>query len=161
MEFLHLMDKRMKGIDTEEEIRDMFKVFDVDGNGFISSEEFKWTMMNLGQQLTEEEVEEILKAADLNGDGQIDLEGNKPQKNQGMIEWNGDKFAQCFLNVGPRQDFRWHLRANLTVKFSPQIRVRIDLVTFNIVVQNSTSLILEFFLYNSAVLKYITNLMKS
>ena len=80
MEFLHLMDKRMKGIDTEEEIRDMFKVFDVDGNGFISSEEFKWTMMNLGQQLTEEEVEEILRAADLNGDGQIDLEGNKPQK---------------------------------------------------------------------------------
>lgn len=75
MEFLHLMDKRMKGIDTEEELREMFKVFDMDGNGYISSEEFKWTMMNLGQQLTEEEVEEIIKAADLNGDGQIDLEG--------------------------------------------------------------------------------------
>ena len=66
----------MKGIDTEEELREMFKVFDMDGNGFISSEEFKWTMMNLGQKLTEEEVEEILKAADLNGDGQIDLEGD-------------------------------------------------------------------------------------
>lgn len=75
MEFLHLMDKRMKGIDTEEELREMFKVFDMDGNGFISAEEFKWTMMNLGQQLTEDEVEEIIKAADLNGDGQIDLEG--------------------------------------------------------------------------------------
>ena len=75
-EFLHLMDTRMKGIDTEAEIREMFKVFDMDGNGFISSEEFKWTMMNLGQQLTEEEVEEIIKTADLNGDGQIDLEGD-------------------------------------------------------------------------------------
>ena len=49
---------------------------DMDGNGFISAEEFKWTMMNLGNQLTEEEVNEIIKTADLNGDGQIDLEGN-------------------------------------------------------------------------------------
>ena len=65
----------MKGIDTEAELREMFKVFDMDGNGFISAEEFKWTMMNLGQQLTEEEVEEIIKASDLNGDGHIDLEG--------------------------------------------------------------------------------------
>ena len=75
-EFLHLMDTRMKETDTEAEIREMFKVFDMDGNGFISAEEFKWTMMNLGNQLTEEEVNEIIKTADLNGDGQIDLEGN-------------------------------------------------------------------------------------
>ena len=70
------MDTRMKETDTEAEIREMFKVFDMDGNGFISAEEFKWTMMNLGNQLTEEEVNEIIKTADLNGDGQIDLEGN-------------------------------------------------------------------------------------
>lgn len=69
------METRMKGTDTEAELREMFKVFDMDGNGYISAEEFKWTMMNLGQQLTEEGVEEIIKTADLNGDGQIDLEG--------------------------------------------------------------------------------------
>ena len=66
----------MKETDTEAEIREMFKVFDMDGNGFISAEEFKWTMMNLHNQLTEEEVNEIIKTADLNGDGQIDLKGN-------------------------------------------------------------------------------------
>ena len=49
---------------------------DMDGNGFISAEEFKWTMINLHNQLTEEEVNEIIKTADLNGDGQIDLKGN-------------------------------------------------------------------------------------
>ena len=48
----------------------------MDGNGFISAEEFKWTMMNLHNQLTEEAVNEIIKTADLNGDGQIDLKGN-------------------------------------------------------------------------------------
>ena len=66
----------MKETDTEAEIREMFKVFDMDGNGFISAEEFKWTMMNLHNQLTEEEVNEIIKTADLNGDGQIDLKDN-------------------------------------------------------------------------------------
>ncbi|RMX40579.1 hypothetical protein pdam_00016572 [Pocillopora damicornis] len=50
------MDTRMKETDTEAEIREMFKVLDMDGNGFISAEEFKWTMMNLGNQLTEEET---------------------------------------------------------------------------------------------------------
>ncbi|CAH3159897.1 unnamed protein product [Pocillopora meandrina] len=55
-EFLHLMDTRMKETDTEAEIREMFKVLDMDGNGFISAEEFKRTMMNLGNQLTEEET---------------------------------------------------------------------------------------------------------
>ena len=65
----------MKDTDTEAELREMFKVFDIDGNGFISAEEFKWTMMNQGEQLTEEEVGDIIKAADKNGDGQIDLEG--------------------------------------------------------------------------------------
>ena len=34
----------------------MFKVFDMDGDGFISAEEFKWTMMNLGNQLTEKSM---------------------------------------------------------------------------------------------------------
>ena len=54
----------------------MFKVLDMDGNGFISAEEFKWTMMNLGNQLTEEEVNQIIQTADLNGNRQIYLEGN-------------------------------------------------------------------------------------
>ena len=50
----------MKETDTEAEIREMFKVLDIDGNGFISAEEFKRTMMNLGNQLTEEEVKQII-----------------------------------------------------------------------------------------------------
>ena len=50
----------MKETDTEAEIREMIKVLDMDGNGFISAEEFKWTMMNLGNQLTEEEVNQII-----------------------------------------------------------------------------------------------------
>ena len=61
---------------TQKQRYEKCSVSDMDGNGFISAEEFKWTMMNLHNQLTEEEVNEIIKTADLNGDGQIDLKGN-------------------------------------------------------------------------------------
>ena len=61
---------------TQKQRYEKCSVSDMDGNGFIGAEEFKWTMMNLHNQLTEEEVNEIIKTADLNGDGQIDLKGN-------------------------------------------------------------------------------------
>ena len=34
-EFLTMMAKKMKDTDSEEEIREAFRVFDKDGNGFI------------------------------------------------------------------------------------------------------------------------------
>ena len=38
-EFLNLMARKMKDSDSEEELREAFKVFDKDGNGFISAAE--------------------------------------------------------------------------------------------------------------------------
>lgn len=35
--------------DSEEEIREAFKVFDKDGNGYISSAELRHVMTNLGK----------------------------------------------------------------------------------------------------------------
>ena len=40
-EFLTMMARKMKDTDTEEEIIEAFKVFDKDGNGFISSAELR------------------------------------------------------------------------------------------------------------------------
>ena len=41
---------------SEEEIREAFRVFDKDGNGFISAAELRHVMTNLGEKLTDEEV---------------------------------------------------------------------------------------------------------
>ena len=41
-EFLTMMARKMKDTDTEEEIREAFRVFDKDGNGFISAAELRW-----------------------------------------------------------------------------------------------------------------------
>ena len=74
-EFLQMMSKKIKDTDTEEEIRDAFRIFDKDGNGLISANELKQLMANLGEKLTDEELDEMMREADLNGDGHIDYEG--------------------------------------------------------------------------------------
>ena len=48
-EFLSLMARKMKDTDTEEELIEAFKVFDRDGNGFISAAELRHVMTNLGE----------------------------------------------------------------------------------------------------------------
>lgn len=70
-----MMSKKIKDTDTEEEIRDAFRIFDKDGNGLISANELKQLMANLGEKLTDEELDEMMREADLNGDGHIDYEG--------------------------------------------------------------------------------------
>ena len=50
------------------------KVFDLDGNGFISAAELRHVMTNLGEKLTDEEVDEMIREADVDGDGQINYE---------------------------------------------------------------------------------------
>jgi len=73
-EFLTLMARKMKDTDSEEEILEAFKVFDKDGNGFISAAELRHVMTNLGEKLTDEEVDEMIREADIDGDGQVRTE---------------------------------------------------------------------------------------
>lgn len=47
-EFLTAMARQMRDTDSEEEIREAFKVFDKSGNGFVSPDELKHVMANLG-----------------------------------------------------------------------------------------------------------------
>jgi calmodulin len=72
-EFVVLMLKLETQEDSEEEeVIKAFKVFDRDGNGFLSIEEFKYILMTLGDKFSEQQVEEIFNETDLDGDGQID-----------------------------------------------------------------------------------------
>eukprot|EP00249_Psilotum_nudum_P007028 c20257_g2_i1 orf=212-661(+) len=72
--FLHLMARKMKDTDSEEELKEAFKVFDKDQNGFISVAELRHVMTNLGEKLTDEEVDEIIREANVDRDGQINYD---------------------------------------------------------------------------------------
>jgi calmodulin len=74
IEFLTMMARKMKDTDSEEEIREAFKVFDRDNNGFISAAELRHVMTSIGEKLTDDEVDEMIREADQDGDGRIDCE---------------------------------------------------------------------------------------
>jgi Ca2+-binding EF-hand superfamily protein len=71
-----MMAKRLTdGGDPEEDLKEAFKVFDKDNNGFISQSELRLVMVNLGEKLTDDELKEMILEADIDGDGQVNYEG--------------------------------------------------------------------------------------
>lgn len=75
-EFLTLMRLRMgeSGEDAEQNLRDVFNIFDADGSGFIDQHEMRVICAKLAQDLTEEEIGQLIEVVDKDGDGQISFE---------------------------------------------------------------------------------------
>ncbi|KAA3486406.1 hypothetical protein Goshw_019056 [Gossypium schwendimanii] len=73
-EFLNLMATKMKEAEAEDELKEAFRVFDKDQDGYISPYELRLVMMNIGEKLTDEELEQMIREADLDGDGQVNYE---------------------------------------------------------------------------------------
>ncbi|KAG5044381.1 hypothetical protein AAZX31_03G226100 [Glycine max] len=73
-EFLNLMARKMKETEAEEELKEAFRVFDKDHDGYISPSELRSVMRTIGEKVTDEEVEQMVKEADLDGDGLVDYE---------------------------------------------------------------------------------------
>merc|ERR1711874_106899 len=71
-EFLDMMSKSSESGNTQEDIRAAFKVFDKNGDGFISESELRHVMENLGEKLTEEDIQTMMTEADLDQDGMVD-----------------------------------------------------------------------------------------
>lgn len=67
-EFLTMMACKVKDRDGKDEIKEALRVFDKDGNGFISSAELRHGITNLGEKLTEEEIDEMIREADTDRD---------------------------------------------------------------------------------------------
>ena len=55
-------------------MREAFKIFDRDGNGYIDLKELKTVITRMGEPLSDKEADEIFRAADLNGDGKLDYD---------------------------------------------------------------------------------------
>ena len=73
-DFCFVMNSKMSDNATERELAEAFKVFDREGNGYITTQELKHVMLKVADELTEEEVDAMIKQADVNGDGQIEYE---------------------------------------------------------------------------------------
>ena len=70
------MARKMKDVDSEEEFHEAFKVFDKDGNGYITPAELKHVMVNLlGDDVTDKEVDEMIREVDTDSDGRVNYDG--------------------------------------------------------------------------------------
>ncbi|EFJ07531.1 hypothetical protein SELMODRAFT_236268 [Selaginella moellendorffii] len=70
-EFVALMARKIRGGECEEELKEAFRVFDRDQNGYISAVELRQVMASMGQKLGQEELEEMMREADVDGDGNV------------------------------------------------------------------------------------------
>uniref|UniRef100_A0A2P2N4M0 EF-hand domain-containing protein n=1 Tax=Rhizophora mucronata TaxID=61149 RepID=A0A2P2N4M0_RHIMU len=59
---------------SDKQLKQLFTMFDRDGNGFITAAELAHSMAKLGHALTAEELTGMIKEADTDGDGRISFE---------------------------------------------------------------------------------------
>ncbi|CAH3176449.1 unnamed protein product, partial [Porites evermanni] len=74
-EFLPMMCRKMKEVYLAEVLRETFKIFDKDGNGYINASELKELMEKLGEKLSDEQIEKMIAEADLDEDGKVSYKG--------------------------------------------------------------------------------------
>jgi len=70
-EYISLMARRMRDGDLEEEMKQVFRLFDRDGNGLVGASELKSLMLGIGEKITDDEVEDMIREADKDGDGYV------------------------------------------------------------------------------------------
>ncbi|ELP84686.1 calmodulin, putative [Entamoeba invadens IP1] len=71
--FLNIMLDYGQEVDSTEDIKKAFEIFDKERNGFISASELKHVLTTLGEKLSEQEVDDLLKEIGVE-DGFINVE---------------------------------------------------------------------------------------
>ena len=52
----------------------IFRVFDKDGNGFISTKELREVLKELGDDVSDKEIIEMIRNVDIDGDGKVNYD---------------------------------------------------------------------------------------
>ncbi|SPP75545.1 neo-calmodulin [Drosophila guanche] len=73
-EFCSMILRKMHDTNHEDELRDAFRVFDKENNGYITSAELKVVLTALGLKLPDDEIEEMIREYDIDQDGHLDFE---------------------------------------------------------------------------------------
>ena len=72
--FLKIMGEAETDPDTEEELREAFRMFDRDGSGHLDAAELRNSLSRVGEPLTAKELDELFQNADIDGDGKINYD---------------------------------------------------------------------------------------
>lgn len=72
-EFLALMSRQMRQSDIDDELREAFRVFDRDNDGYILPQDLRTLLISLGLDSSVEVIRRMINEADRNRDGKIDF----------------------------------------------------------------------------------------
>ena len=78
-EFLALCARFLVEEDAEamqEELREAFRLYDKEGNGYIKTTDLREILRALDDKLTEDELDEMIAEIDTDGSGTVDFDGN-------------------------------------------------------------------------------------
>lgn len=62
------------------------RVFDKNSDGYITADELKHVMSNLGEKLSDEEIGDMITEADLDGDGKVSYSGKSTDYEKNSFE---------------------------------------------------------------------------
>lgn len=74
-EFLKMMAQKAKNKDDEhEDIKEAFKAFDKNEDGFISVDEMKDVLLSYGLEMAKDDIEEMFTTVDIDKDGKLNFD---------------------------------------------------------------------------------------
>ena len=68
-DFISLVNTRMKNVESEEELVEMFKIFDKKGTGKVSSGDIRSVLDDIDEPISQQELEELMLNWDKDKDG--------------------------------------------------------------------------------------------
>lgn len=71
-EFCTIVRKKISDDEEEREMRDMFRILDKEKRGEVNTEELRWILKNLGDDLTEADIDDMIADVDTDGSGWVD-----------------------------------------------------------------------------------------
>ena len=73
-EFCNLMAKRIKQTEQDEELIEVFNLFDKNGDKSISASDLREVFVELGHEISEEDCRLLVRLHDTDGDGRLNFE---------------------------------------------------------------------------------------
>ncbi|KAI8991777.1 hypothetical protein BDF20DRAFT_846328 [Mycotypha africana] len=61
--------------EKESELKEMFRAFDSDNDGYVSNSELRRMVSNLVEEQTDDEIDDTIRKADINEQGKLNFEG--------------------------------------------------------------------------------------
>lgn len=73
-EFKVLVSKKIQADEDERELKEIFRVLDKEKRGEVHTDELRWILKSLSDDLTEEDIDDMIADVDTDGSGWVDYD---------------------------------------------------------------------------------------